>query len=778
MAQQFRCAPRSGGGTASTAIGEEVMPVRKPEGKIYSRALVLAAGVAFCAVPSAYAQTDETEIVVTAQRRVERQIEVPISLSVHTGDRLERMGIDSVQDLTQVTPGFVFEDNLISSGQRARIRGIGSPTFTSGVETSVSVVIDGVVTGPTGSGLANLFDVERVEILRGPQGTLFGKNATAGVVNVVSRRPTDEFEAYLNVSQSWDDFAETDFNTTRTEAAISGPLGPNTGARLALFTHVDDEGYIYNSFLDTDENRRNQWGTRFAFVHEAGRWNFDLTASYVETNDRCCGATFREIDPAALGLPRTPLLISLAAANNITIGPENRRAMASDRIGESNRTSHVSLTTDYDFDNGFVFRSISGYRNWSSYGEDDSERLAVDLADATYGDLKLQIYSQEFQLLSPSSERLNYVLGLYYYNQDLNDQFRVGGALGTGNPLQAVSTATSQVEVKNLAIYADGTFNITDAWQILGGVRVLREEQSLAGSRVGTFFGPNRPYQEVSVEDEDWVGRAGLRYSPHQDLSIFATVSRGYKGSGLNNSNSGPFFSPANTADPVLRPETVMNYELGWKQRFFDGGLQTNIVAFHSEFEDFQTSAFDGNSNTFSLRNAGVITLDGVELDATIRPWSGGSIIIGAAWIDAVFDEFTGAPCTALQSALGVCPLTGQDLSGRNVDGTPEWQFSISGRQEFTIGSMMTYVAADYSWRDEINYNSDLDPMLVQDAYGVANFRAGFAPTDSFEIVGFVENAFDEVYASRISAAPLLPGVSAHYLAPGRVFGVELRYRR
>ncbi|UPT63068.1 MAG: TonB-dependent receptor [Hyphomonadaceae bacterium JAD_PAG50586_4] len=774
------------------------MSGRKLEGKIYKRALFLAAGVALGALGAtvpAYAQ-DEDEIVVTAQRRVERQIEVPISLTALTGDQLDRAGIDNVQELAQVTPGFIFEDSLISSGQRARIRGIGSPTFTSGVETSVSVVIDGIVTGPTGSGLSNLFDIERVEVLRGPQGTLFGKNATAGVVSVTTRGPTDEFEAYLNVSRTWDDFNdEVDYASTRVEGAVSGPLGPNTRARLAMFTLVDDEGLAYNAFLDTDENRRNQWGTRFSFEQDIGQWSFDLSAAYIETNDRCCGPTFREIDPDVLadvnngaptpaGFGRIPTLIALAAANGIEIGPENRTSMASDRVGESTTTAHVSLTSDYEFDNGFVFRSITGYRHWASYGEDDSERMAVDIADATFGDIDLKIFSEELQLISPDEGRFNYVLGLYYYDQRLDDTFRVGGALGTANPLQAVSTAQGIIDVTNWAVFANATYDLTDSWELLGGVRLLHEEQSLAGVRVGTFFGANRPYQEISVEDDDWVGRAGIRYSPNRDLSLFATVSRGYKGSGLNNSNSGPFYAPANSADPILDPETVMSYEVGWKQRWFGGALETNIVAYHSEFQDFQTSAFDGASNTFSLRNAGVITLDGVEIDATARPWEGATFTLGAAYIEAIFDEFTGAPCTAIQSTYGICPPAtptspaGQDLSGRAVDGAPELQISFSGRQDFSLGSFGAYVGGDVSYRSEVNYNSDLDPMLVQEGFSVANFRAGIMPNDNLEIVGFVENAFDETYALRISPAPLLPGVTSHYLAPGRTIGVELRLTR
>lgn len=718
----------------------------------------------------ATAATEVQEVIVTAQKREERVIDVPISVTALSGETLERANVTDVQGLARVVPGFTYEDSLISSGARARVRGIGSPTFTSGVETSVSVAIDGVVTGPTGSGLSNMFDVGHVEVLRGPQGTLFGKNATAGAVSVTSQAPTRSFEAYLNVSQSWDDFSEkTDYRTTRTEGAVSGPITDATRARLAFFTRVDGEGAAYNNFLKVDENRRNQWGARVGVIHEAGPLSLDLRVAYIETADRCCGPTFREIDPAAAGLPRTPLLQSLLLANNVQIGPENRDSMASDRIGEETATTHATLQVDYDLPGDYAIRSITGKRKWHSFGEDDSERLPLNLADATFGNITLNLFTQELQFLSPADRPFSYVLGVYYYDQKLSDQFGVGASSN-------ISIATSFNRVKNYAAFGNATWRFMDSWELLGGLRVLHEKQSLEGIRTGAFFGPNRPFNQIESEDTDWVGRLGLRYNPNSDTSVFFTVSRGYKGVGLNNSNSGPFFSPLNNADPILRPETVMNYELGTKNRWFDGRLETSVVGYFSKFTDFQTSAFDGASNTFSLRNAGSIEIRGVEVDATASPWNGASINFGAAWTDAEFAEFKGAPCTALQTALGQCPAAGQDLSGQPVDGNPEWQLSLIGRQDFDVGSIPAYATVEYAWRSEVNYNSDLDPMLVQKAYGLTNVRVGANVTDNIEVVGFVENLSNEAYALRIGPAPLLPGVSSHYLAPGRIFGVELRF--
>lgn len=721
----------------------------------------------------------DDQIVVSAQRREQSQVDVPISLSVFDGDFLTERNIFDVEDLGFVTPGFMYEDSLISSGARARIRGIGSPTFTSGVETSVSVVIDGVVTGPSGSGLASLFDVERVEVLRGPQGTLFGKNATAGVVNVVSRGATDEFEAYLNVQRAYDDFNDrVDFTTTRVDGAVSGPIGENTRARFAFFTRDDGDGQVRNLFRNIDEYNRSQAGARLVLDHEQGPFSADFRAQYVRTDDECCGAIFREVSDAALAFPNTPLLLSQADEYGMTIGRDNRDSIMSDRVGEEAETGHISLTMDYALGNGLTLRSITGYRNWNSFGEDDSERLAIDLADATQADIELRLITEELQLLSDGSGPFNYVLGLYFYDQRLDDRFSVGGALGTGVPGAVVSTATNEVNVRNIAAYADVTWRFAESWELLGGLRVLNEEQDINGFRVGSFFGPNRPPREESVEDTDWTGRVGIRFNPSANASYFVTATRGYKGAGIDNSNSGPFFSPLNDADPILNPETVVSFEAGAKNTFWNGRASTNIVAFYANFDDFQTSSFDGESNAFNLRNAGTIEIKGIEFDGRFRPWDGATIIAGAAWVDAIFDEFVGAPCTALQNATGSCPPEGQDISGSPVDGNPEFEFSLVGRQDFEFGSVPGWVAAEVSWRDEVQYNTDQDPLLVQDSFALANVRAGFEPFDGVELHAFVENVFNETYAQRISSAPLLPGVTNHYPGPGRMIGIGLRLSR
>lgn len=730
---------------------------------------VLAGGI----IDDAKAQLDE--IIVTAQKRDERALDVPVSLSAFGGDQLSRQGIYEVEQLASFVPSLTFDDQLISAGARVRIRGIGGPTFTSGVETSVSVVQDGIVTGPTGSGLADLFDVERVEVLRGPQGTLFGKNATAGVLNIVSKAPTDEFEAFGSFRFTQGDFApvDNDYRRYRFEAGVSGPVTENLRARFSGFFLDDANGFIQDVVLNDTQNRLEHWGLRGRTDYEVDNFRSDLIVQYVRTNDRCCAPTFVNIDPSATALGLNGALQASLAAKGIPLAEDNRQAINSDRIGEEQKVLHVAWDNSWTFNSGHVLKSITGYRNWISFGEDDSDKSDVLAVDATQAEINLRLITQELQLISPADERFEYVVGLYSYFQRLSDRFIVGFAT---NP----SDAHNIVHIKNLALFGNATYDLSDQWEAFAGARILYEDLEIAGGRSGAFFAGqpanNIAFRKETEEDVDWTGRFGLRFMPTDNNSLYVSYSRGYKGHGLNNSNSGPFFNSANTANPILDPETVNAIEFGSKNSFFDGRLVANAVFFYNRFKDFQTSSFDGASNTFSLRNAGKIDLMGIEVDVTANPWEGGFLYLGGAWIDGEFEEFTGAPCTALQNATATCPVGGQDLSGRKIDGTPEFQLSMIARQDFQIANDVGgYVTTEFSWQDDRQFNADLDPLLVQEAYSLTNFRLGILPTENTEIVAFVENAFDKVYATNLRPAPVFAGVVGGFVAPGRTFGVELR---
>lgn len=790
------CLPGSEGEPKGNRVGtedfERPQAIQKSHGgiKVNKRASSMAVLVSAGALtltgltvsPGAAAQIDE--IVVTAQKREERSIEVPISISAFSGDMVSRRGIGDVARLEAMVPSLTYDESLASSGARVRIRGIGGPAFTSGVETSVSVVQDEVVTGPSGSGLANLWDVERIEVLRGPQGTLAGKNATAGVIRVVSKAPTDEFQSDLNLRYTQGDFGPvgSDYWSTRVEGAVSGPITENLRGRISGFSLYDNDGHIDDVVREQTNFRKKRWGARGRVDYQQDRFFGDLIFQFERSSDRCCAPTFVDLDPSVVDAGLVPVLLSELDALGIEIGRGNRSAINGARIGEETRVRHLAATGSWQFDNGHEIMSITGWRSWKSKGRDDSDRTFFVPVDATQAKIDMSIVTQEIRLISPVGERLDYVVGLYAYFQDIDDNFIVGVPEEiSGLP---PSNAESRIKVNNYAAFANANYALNDKWDLFGGIRLIYEDLEISGTRsgggaLGLFPGQpdnNIDFRRVTETDTDFTGRLGLRYRWGVDRNIYASVSRGYKGIGLNNANSGSFFNNTLPVEPsILDPETVLAFELGSKNRLLDGALSLDVVLFFNRYKDFQTSAFEGETSSFTVTNAGEIELLGVELDITARPWEGATLYFGGAWIDGEFSDFTGAPCTALQVARGQCPPEGQDLSGRRINGTPEFQFTLQLEQDFTLGRFPAYATGEYSWKGSQLNNGDLDPLLKEDSYGVANFRLGMLPRDNIEVTAFVENAFNKTYRTNLTAAPVFPGVVAGYLAPGRVFGLGLR---
>ena len=737
---------------------------------------VLSAGGALAqAAPPPGAQDEGTvldEIVVTAQRRDQGLSEVPISITALDGEGLEREGITRIDTLFAVTPSLAYQGSQSSAGSGLRVRGVGSAAFNAGTEQSVSTIIDGVVTGPAASGLSDLFDVERVEVLRGPQGTLFGKNASAGAINVVTRAPSRDFGGYgvMRYGEAMEEI--------RLEGAITGPIGENTSVRLAGFYLDQNEGWTKNIIRDQTEDIRNRWGARFRLNNETGPLTTDFIYTYEQRDDNCCTRTFSALDPVRGALTNL-FLIPRLTANNLVPSPDNRISISEQGIKEKMRSDYAVLTLAYQLAGGQTLKSITGARKWKQYEFNDGDRIDIDVGSFAIQRRELDLFTQELQLLAAPESRLQYVLGLYFYDQDLYEFTSTRGGSGTPFGL-GETTIPLDVKVRNIAAYADVTYDLNDQWQVFGGARVLQEDVEAAGTRSGTFFAfPGTFTSAVSDDDTNWVGRVGARYIANETMSFYGSLSRGYKGKAIDVSISSPFFlGGVNKEDSILRPETVLNAELGARTRFNQGRLVLNATLFRSDFTDFQASQFDGTTAAFILRNAGSVTTQGIEVDFRAIPWDGGSLTGGFSYVDAVFDEYTGAPCTVPSTLAGTCSSAtgGQDLSGKQVNASPRYQYNVSYRHDFDFGTDdLFYVQGEYNWRDDVTFGGDLNPQTRQPAYGVANFRAGIRFDDRYELVGFVENAFDELYAYRIIDAVLWSGAYQTYLAPGRTFGLELR---
>ncbi|WP_162806294.1 TonB-dependent receptor [Sphingosinicella terrae] len=712
------------------------------------------------------------DIVVTAQRREQGLADVPISISVVSGQELERIGISRVEDLYSIVPSFSFSPAQSSSGAGLRIRGVGSAAFGSATEPSVSTIVDGIVAGPGGSSLVDFFDVERVEVLRGPQGTLFGKNASAGAVNIVSRAPTDHFSAFTNARYG------EQLDELRLEGALSGPIGTGVNARVAGYILTQGEGQVYNPVRGTDENKRDRWALRLRGDFEHGGTLLQFIAQYERQDNECCRTSFYGLEPIAFGALTRLYLLPRQAANGVVPGPDNRLSIADGPLRETTDTLQLTGIVNHELRSGITFRSITGYRSWQELDTIDVDGVDVNIGNDARQQRDLSLFTQEFQLLSPDSSALSWVLGAYYYHHTLNTNTITAG--GAGTILGQTSTqGRGTTKTNNYALFADGTYDFSDQWQAFAGLRLLYEDLAVSSFRSGNYFAftPGTFQGSISTDDTDWVGRAGIRFTPSPRQSVYLSASRGYKGKAIDTNTGNVFFLFPERA--VLDPETVLSFELGARTSWFRNRLTFNATLFYSDFSNYQASSFDNVTSSQILRNAGKLRSQGIEVDLAARPWRGATITGGAAFIDAVFDEYVGAPCTVVQNATGTCPVGGQDLSGERLNNNPRWQFTLRGQQDFEIASGTTaYLRAEYNWRDDVIYGGDLNASTRQPAFGIANFRAGLTFADgAYEIVGFVENAFDESYALRIYDSPGFTGSYSAFFGPARTWGAELRAR-
>lgn len=711
------------------------------------------------------------EIVVTAQRRTQGLSQVPISIAVISGEELSKSGISRVEDLYTIAPSLSFSPAQSSSGAGLRVRGVGSAAFGSATEPSVSTIVDGIVSGPGGSALVDLFDVERIEVLRGPQGTLFGKNASAGAVNIVSKAPTNQFTASTVLR-----YADT-LQETRAEAAVSGPLGGNFRARLSGFFLKQGKGQVYNPVRMKDENKRDRSGIRFRTDWRSGGTTVDAILQYEEQDNACCRTSFYGLDSRAYGALTRLYLLPRQAANGVVPGPDNRLSIADGPLKESTRTFQGTLTASQEIGSGgHVLKLITGYRRWEELDTIDVDGVDVNIGNDPRQQRDLDVYSAEMQLLSPSTARFTWVLGAYYYHHKLATNTITAG--GRGTILGQTSTqGIGLTKTSNIAAFADGTFDIGRGLEAFAGIRLLHETLAVDSYRSGNYFAftPGTFSGSIETDDTNWVGRAGLRFVATPRHSFYASVSRGYKGKAIDNNTGNVFFN--NPARAVLNPETVVSYELGARTRWLDNRLTLNATLFRSQFRDYQASSFDNVTSSQILRNAGKLRSQGVEADFAAAPWTGFTMSGGLAYVDAIFEEYVGAPCTVVQNALRTCPVGGQDLSGERLSNNPKWQYNVRAEQALPIGpTSELYLRGDYAWRDDVVYGGDLNPATTQKAWGIAGFRAGARLMDGrLDVSAFIENAFDKSYALRIYDSPGFTGSYSAFFGPSRTVGLELR---
>ncbi len=714
------------------------------------------------------------DIIVTASKRSERLQDVPVTVSVVDGAQLARQNIAAVPDLVRATPAL----NASGSFGALSIRGIGSVGFSRSSEGSVGVVIDNVSLASGSTTPPQLFDVARVEVLSGPQGTLFGRNSSAGVLNIVTNAPNpDRFEsaAHADIGSR---------NSYILQGLINVPVAQNAALRVTG-AYNQQPNMMRNLANDTPVSIRES-SLRARFLWEPSS---NVTVNLIGDYDYL----YKKGDVSYVvyyATPGSPLANGLAACG-VRVGPSNDEGCVGDGHGTSFRTLGISNQIDWQL-GGVTLSSITAYRDFRQGRYFYDVDSLPDFIFTQFGSQRSHNFSQEFRLTSPKGGLLEYVAGLYYYDfgfEGTTSQF--GPVLKlTGTSINLGQTLDTVASNRSYAAFGQGTLHITSKLAFNIGGRLDREE--VKAKTMGALYpGAVAPVASISgvesrVSDMDFSYKLGAQYEFNRNAMIYASYTRGYKGPAINDQGGGP------GVPVIVRPEVPHAFEAGMKTTWFGGRLVANAAAFYTKVDNFQATYFDPTLGVFIYGNAPSLTSRGFEAQILSRPARGLTINAGISYTDARYGHGYVVSCGQRQTAAQGCmPLlnsggvqigTGDDAGGNRLIGSPRWKVTFSSQYEQPISSRVKGVAQlDAVYTSSVSWSAAYAPLLATPSAMIFGGRLGLRSNDDrFGLAIFARNLFD-VYRPtvRIStpvAAQLLSESYAQFSGPEshRVIGVSL----
>jgi iron complex outermembrane receptor protein len=739
---------------------------------------LLLAGAGLAALLSTHAsraQEGLEEIIVTAQKREERLQDVPVAVSVVSGDMIAATGAINLEGAQYLVPTLNFRKSGTTINQSLYMRGVGTATFSIAGEPSISTVVDGVVYSRAGEAFSDLIDIERLEVLRGPQGTLFGKNTSAGVVNIVTKRPGDEAGGYAEAGY----FSKGD--EYRLRAAADLPISDTVRSRITGF-YGSYGGNIRNVAINKNVNGYEHYGVRGVIVADPSPdLSLTIIADYRKSDDDCCAEL--------IGTVPTNLTVN---ALPTPMGDKTRQVAQDLVTATTEKSGGISLQADLDVDDHTI-TYIGSYREYDNTEIRDGDWLPRayvgfnqlhDLGPQTSNTI-----TQEARLTSPANEFLTYVLGAYYSRAETERTFTRNDIVCTLTPAPTVLTpctaagtvittpsgsATFGSTFKNFALFGQGVVNVTDQLGLIGGLRYTSDKLSVFHSRVSPLTGPGiqpsfGPFAGKTSND-NVSGKAGIQYEIVPESTAYVTYSRGYKGPAFN-----VFFNLTATGTNVIEPETANSYEAGLKNTLLDGQLILNAAAFYAKYNNFQANNPDLVAGVLVTRftNAGKISTRGFELDMLVRPQSDLTFTGGLAYTDAKVDQFK-IPTNGV--------ITGVVPSGTSLAYAPKWKGSLGMDYRIGTGGAVDVVLGAVA-SAQTKQISQFDAALANrlgttiDGYGILDLSAALVDVeDRYRVTFLVKNALDQSFASAITSGG--PGGSFRYIIPreaDRYFGVTAR---
>jgi iron complex outermembrane receptor protein len=721
--------------------------------------------------PAPAAKGEGTEqldkITVTATKREESLQVVPIAVTVLSGETLELQNLNNVATITQQVPSMNFRLGASNKDTSLFIRGIGTLTTSQGAEPSVSTVVDGVVFPRAGQSTLDLVDVDRMEVLRGPQGTLFGRNASAGVVNIVTKRPSTDTERYV-------DFSYYQGNERRLRGGVSGELSKGLTGSVNAFVGKFD-GNVKNVFLGEDVNGYDRWGVRGKLEWAA---RSDVTVTFI--------GDYAKADDTGSRGPYVRGSAAIAAAiAPITMGVENRDVSTNvkERVDDTNKG--LSAQVDWRTGNHTV-TSITAWRQWDNIQYQDIDGTSgawnqiAGLSDR--GQLKSKTVSEELRVASNKGKFFDYVAGFYYMKTKTDEVYRrdvvrcngtlpnlANGLTPCAAFLNDYGEAPYGSESKNMSVFGEGVFNFTPELRAILGGRYVWDDLSYYHSRFSTQsaaipgVSPTRAYTTGSTDETGTAGRVGGQYDFNKDVMGYVTLSRGYKGPAYN-----VFFNAASNRDEFpLDPEKSQGWEVGLKSTLLGNRLRVNLAYFDTKYTGYQANYPDVVAGTVVTRliNAGDVSTKGVELDFEAKVTKEFTFSGAYTQMKARVDQFkcaTGATCPA--------------LDGQPLPFAPDKKGVIRGTYATPLASgYRVEVGADYTWQSETQFDLSTSPNTIQPAYGIWNAYIGLGdPRRGWRVALVGKNLSDKSYAQFLQ-----PGANTQRSVPRddeRYYGVTARY--
>ncbi|MCD2431626.1 TonB-dependent receptor [Pseudomonas aeruginosa] len=782
------------------------LPLRRtpPGGSDYALALLLALGGALPASaadapapaeeapPLASSVPDKADtalgkVTVTARRREEDSQKVPTPITVLGSETLEAQRISRVQDLQQVLPS-VNVAYIHARQSSVAVRGIGNNPASDGLEGSAGIYLDNVYLGRPGMAVFDLLDIEQLELLRGPQGTLFGKNTTAGVLNISTRAPTFTAERTVEVSGGQDGYFQG-------RGTVSGPLGETLAGRLSAYRTRDD-GYIKNIHDDNYLNGGERQGARGQLLFEP---NEDFSLRWI--------ADYNEEDSSNGsmvvygGAERFWQRAALVGASPLR-DPQRRKVNINGRQHVSVHQGGSSLEANWNLAGGYRLTSISAYRYWHFTPAND-EQLNVSAINDTGVEVHDRQFSQEIRLASPTGGAFDYVVGAYAFRQNLGnktftsygplaDLYLLGANLGALN--DTYSKANGKIETDSFALFAQGTWHLTERLDFTAGLRGTYEEKNakverfapLGGAAVGGVGAAVRngqlgAYDSGDLSQYNFAPSAllSLSYQFSDDLLGYASLSHGEKSGGVNLAVGS---APSAGADSLLvGPERANDAELGLKSTLFDRRLLLNANLFWTGIHGYQaTTLYQAPGSTQLvqvLANAGSVRSRGLEFEATALPLRGLTLNFNGSYNDVTYLSFKDAPCPAEVSTRPGAPSS-CDLTGQRVVGASKWIANLNGEYQWRLDDrFQPYVSASYAYRSAAEGTLDNSDLSKIDGYALVNLAAGLRSDlgdGQLDTSVWLKNAFDKDYY--LSAFASINGSYTASVGQPRTLGVSLRY--